>query len=1130
MRKIGSEKAKNIGIFLSFLAFSFLSFTLISPIVSSNAETSIRSAQIDTGPYTMSISTDSLTSIDITPAQSQATYTGTDSVSYTNTCPYGMNVTMSSSSENTSLTRTGSDSGMKTIPTISSGTALADNTWGFSTDNGSTYNPIPALINPATIIDTTSATTTTATLNLSYGIRMDNSIPSGNYSNDIVYTVSPKQQCLSYGVTWDLDGGTAATGTTYPSSLGFGQTLDLSTLTPTKSGYILTGWSNGTDTFIGTETDADINPNNLASLTMTAQWEQVLPMQGFICSTLTNVGDTVKLRDTRDNNIYTVKKLKDGKCWMTENLRLINKTISSADSNLPSGETYTVPASNLSSFTDDYNTNAAYIDSTYGGYYNFYTATAGTGGTSLTSGNTPSSICPKGWRLPTGGDSGEFNTLYGQYNSAALMMDVPNFTLSGDVDNGSVYDQGDGGFFWSSTVNDANLTYGLSLVSSGVNPVSNGNKSYGDPVRCVAVDTMQNYDPSSLSNTGDTTTLIDTRDGNLYTVKKLADGKVWMTQNLRLIKKTISSADSNLPEGETWTIPASSVSGFSAHNTNNAYLDSNHGGYYTFYTATASWGTNRVTSGNAPKDICPKGWRLPTGGSSGEFQTLYNNYNSSALMQGEPNFTLSGFMSNGSVSYQDSVGYFWSSTVQNDDGAYDLYLRSSSATPGDPSSKYYGFSVRCVAMDTMQNFDPSPLSNTGDTTRLIDARDGNLYTVKRLKDGKVWMTENLRIAGKTITSADSNVTSDFTIPASSTDGFNTQDTNNAYIDSTYGGYYSFYTATAGTGGTSLATNGANAPSSICPKGWRLPTGGGTGEFDTLYRQYNSAALIMGVPNFTLSGNVYNGSVHSQGSYGYFWSSTVLAANSAYNLYLTSSGVGPAYDSNKNRGYPVRCVAEDRTTISDITYMQDMTSKIAENTPIDTVATLTDTRDNNTYTVRKLKDGKVWMTQNLKLINKTVSSTDSNLPSGETYTVPASNLSSFTTSYDTNSAYLDSTYGGYYNFYTATAGWGTTDVTTGNSPKDICPKGWRLPTGGSSGEFKTLYNNYNSPALMQGEPNFTLSGFVTSSVYSQGSRGDFWSSTVSNANFAYSLNLNSSDVDPANFSYRSLGFSVRCIAI
>lgn len=210
-------------------------------------------------------------------------------------------------------------------------------------------------------------------------------------------------------------------------------------------------------------------------------------MQGFDKTSLANVGDSATLQDTRDGTMYTVKKLADGNVWMTENLRLINKTISSTDSNLPSGETYTVPASDRSSFTTSDNTNSAYLDSTYGGYYNFYTATAGTGGTSLTSGNAPSSICPKGWRLPTGKSTGEFQTLYNKYNSAAFMMGEPNFTLSGGVYNGSVNDQGDVGVFWSSTVYNASLAYYLYLRSSGVNPIGFVNKYNGYSVRCVAI-------------------------------------------------------------------------------------------------------------------------------------------------------------------------------------------------------------------------------------------------------------------------------------------------------------------------------------------------------------------------------------------------------------------------------------------------------------------------------------------------------------------------------------------------------------------------------------------------------------------------------------------------------------------
>ena len=207
----------------------------------------------------------------------------------------------------------------------------------------------------------------------------------------------------------------------------------------------------------------------------------------------------------------------------------------------------------------------------------------------------------------------------------------------------------------------------------------------------------------------------------------------------------------------------------------------------------------------------------------------------------------------------------------------------------------------------MQTFDKSTLTNVGDSIELEDERDGNTYTVKKLADGNVWMTENLRIANKTITSSDSNVSSDFTIPASSVSGFNAYDTNNAYVDSTYGGYYTFYTATAGTGGSSLTSG--NASSDICPKGWRLPTGGSSGEFQTLYNNYNSSALMQGIPNLSLSGYVINGSVSNQGSGGYYWSSTVDNANIAYNLYLGSSNVNPANNNNKNNGNSVRCVAQ-----------------------------------------------------------------------------------------------------------------------------------------------------------------------------------------------------------------------------
>ena len=199
--------------------------------------------------------------------------------------------------------------------------------------------------------------------------------------------------------------------------------------------------------------------------------------------------------------------------------------------------------------------------------------------------------------------------------------------------------------------------------------------------------------------------------------------------------------------------------------------------------------------------------------------------------------------------------------------------------------------------------------NYAPTKTLTDTRDGNTYTVSKLADGKCWMTQNLRIAGKTITPADSDVTTNYTIPASSISGFSAHDTSNAYVDSD-GGFYTWYTATAGTGTYALSTQGQNTTVSICPKGWRLPTNGNSNsEFQALYNNYNSSSTLRSNPvNLTLSGYVRSSSRYGQGSNGYYWSSTVNSSDHAYFLYLSASYVSPAGANNKGDGFSVRCIA------------------------------------------------------------------------------------------------------------------------------------------------------------------------------------------------------------------------------
>ena len=412
-----------------------------------------------------------------------------------------------------------------------------------------------------------------------------------------------------------------------------------------------------------------------------------------------------------------------------------------------------------------------------------------------------------------------------------------------------------------------------------------------------------------------TVTLTDTRDNNTYTVSKLADGKCWMTQNLRIAGKTITPADSNVTT--SYTIPASSPSGFIAHDTSNAYVDSD-GGLYNWYTATAGTGTQSMSSGNTTNSICPKGWRLPTGGSSGEFQTLYNNYNSLSALRSSPvNLTLSGDVGNSTPYGRGSYGRYWSSTAHSSGNAYLIYLAASNVYPAYNIGTYFGFSVRCVADDkltfdsiaNMQDMTPELCANTKEhqTKTLRDIRDDNTYTVTKLKDGRCWMTQSLRIAGKTLTSADSDVTSNYTIPASSGSGFGTYDTSSVYVDSD-GGLYTWYAATAGTGTKALSTQGQNTTVSICPKGWRLPTGGNGGEFEALNNRYSSISDLMANANFVLSGFLGGGSRADQGSGGFYWSSTVNSSDYAYYLYLNTSNAYPAHYSHKYNGFSIRCIA------------------------------------------------------------------------------------------------------------------------------------------------------------------------------------------------------------------------------
>ena len=237
---------------------------------------------------------------------------------------------------------------------------------------------------------------------------------------------------------------------------------------------------------------------------------------------------------------------------------------------------------------------------------------------------------------------------------------------------------------------------------------------------------VANWSNTRLPNVGNSIQAIDQRDGKKYWVTRLADGNVWMTQNLdfNINSNTIlnstttdlnaiyNSSTGQYAEYDTgytesnniiyWT-PASTAITIGFQNTGpvTGWINSNTepysasktdstetghaslGNYYNWTAAIASNNSSSLTqntlsdiSKNPKNSICPKGWRLPTisnqseiiSGSTNEFARLNYIYNSnssttdSGLITSPLYFVKSGNVYVGNLGQFGIRGSYWSST------------------------------------------------------------------------------------------------------------------------------------------------------------------------------------------------------------------------------------------------------------------------------------------------------------------------------------------------------------------------------------------------------------------------------------------------------------------------------------
>ena len=183
-------------------------------------------------------------------------------------------------------------------------------------------------------------------------------------------------------------------------------------------------------------------------------------------------------------------------------------------------------------------------------------------------------------------------------------------------------------------------------------------------------------------------------------------------------------------------------------------------------------------------------------------------------------------------------------------------------------------------------------------------------------------------------------------------------------------------------------------------------------------------------------------------------------------------------------------------------------------------------------------------------NDTINIGTSNYPAYRMPRYNNTNTSTRASSPTTNSSSMYS-YGNYYTWHAAIAD--TTYYSSGDhGTTSLCPVGWRLPIGNQStanmsfGKLSVelggptdgaAANSSSTPTgaemsrVFRSYPNnFLYSGlFSTSSAYSRGNYGYYWSSTAGNIRNSYSLYLDSAYVSPGtDYVSKYSGTSIRCI--
>ena len=544
-----------------------------------------------------------------------------------------------------------------------------------------------------------------------------------------------------------------------------------------------------------------------------------------------------------------------------------------------------------------------------GVYYNYCAASAGTycWGNGDNETNSPTTdpnttisptardiegdICPKGWRMPTGGNynasigGGDYENLYNKYSGGGTLggstsmaqhlafKTALSLPLSGDMYMNSMFSQGNNGSFWGATWQSTTSMNYLSVSSSGANFNFGYSRTAGIPVRCVL------YDPVTIT--------VNFANGVESVTLKKEDGPAQTV--------TTSGSTITLERNKSYTISAN----------------------YTTKYAFASWS---ATSGTPASSTQQNITYIPSGNATITVTGQEATTDITTLVASTD--PVSSNCKNEAITPilvydpRDNEAYW---VARLCDGKYwmldNLRLDLSKALPS------YSGTDKITLSTSNTNASEQAIS-----CLLTGSYGGNACT-------------GSFSTGAVATKSWSN---SYNLPYIATSGAcnnasycaHNPSTNQWTADSispiTYGSgsgkigvYYNYCAASAGSycyasnSGVDIENTWRDIESDICPAGWSLPTGNtnsGTTritDYGTLYAAYSGAAIgqtaaLRNALSTPLSGYFSNGSAYGQGTGGYFWSSTWSSTGTMYHLGVYSS-VYPSDYEFRSYGRSVRCV-------------------------------------------------------------------------------------------------------------------------------------------------------------------------------------------------------------------------------